>query len=95
MGERAARGADHRVEPDAERPGLRRHLLGGQDVAESAERRLPGGGMDHVWPAALVGQRPGAPLSSAASAAASSSPTGNACSVAPSSRSSSRLPEAR
>ena len=62
VGERAARGADHRVEPDAERPGLRRHLLGGQDVTEPAERRMPGGGMDHVRAATLAGQRPGAPL---------------------------------
>ena len=62
VGERTARGADHRVEPDAERPGLRRHLLGGKDVAESAERRMPGGRMDHVRAATLAGQRPGAPL---------------------------------
>ncbi len=62
VGERAARGADHRVEPDAERPGLRRHLLSGQDVAEPAERRMPGGVMDHVRPAALAGERSGAPL---------------------------------
>ena len=62
MGERAARGADHRIEPDAERPGLRRHLLGGQDVAEPAERRMPGGGMDHVRPAAPAGERSGEAL---------------------------------
>ena len=62
MGEPAARGADHRVEPGAELPGLRRQLLGCQDVAEPAERRMPGGGMNEVRPAALVGQRPGAPL---------------------------------
>ena len=62
MGERAARGADHRVEPDAERPGLRRHLLGSQDVAEPAERRMPGGGVNNVGPAALIREYPGAPL---------------------------------
>ena len=62
MGERAARGADHRVEPDAETPGLHHYLLGGQDVTEPAERRMPRGGMDHVRAATLVGQRLGAPL---------------------------------
>ena len=62
MGERAARRADHRVEPDAETPGLHHHLLGGQDVTEPAERRMPRGRMDHVRAATLVGQRLGAPL---------------------------------
>ena len=62
VGEPAARGADHRVEPGAELPGLRRQLLGCQDVAEPAERRTAGCGVNDVRPAALVGQRPGAPL---------------------------------
>ena len=62
MGGRAARGADHRVEPDAEGRGLRHDLVGGQDVAEPAERRAPRGGVNHVGPAALAGERPGETL---------------------------------
>ena len=37
---RAARGADHRVEPDTACPGLLDHLARGKDVAEPAERRM-------------------------------------------------------
>ena len=58
----AARGADHRVEPDTKSPGLRHHLFGSQDVAEAADRRMPRGGVDHVRAAALVGKRPGETL---------------------------------
>ena len=40
MGERAARGADHGVEAHA--GGLVHDLFGGEHVAESTERRMPG-----------------------------------------------------
>ena len=58
MGERAARGADHHVESDAEGRGLRHHLRRGDDVAEPPERRVPGCGVNHVRPPALVGESP-------------------------------------
>ena len=60
MGERAPRGADHGVEPGA--GGLLRDLFGGEHVAEPAERRMPGGGVDDVGPAALGRQRRRAPF---------------------------------
>ena len=62
VGERAARGADHRVEPDTESRGLRHEFLGGDDVAEPAERRMPRGGVNDVRPATLAGERPGEAL---------------------------------
>ena len=61
-GEPAARGADHRVEPDTKNPGLRHHLFGSQDVAEAADRRMPRGGVDHVRAAARVSKRLGETL---------------------------------
>ena len=57
MGERAARGADHHVEPDAEGCGLGHHFLRGDDVAEPPEGRVPWRGVNHVRPAALVDER--------------------------------------
>ena len=57
MGERAPRGANHGVEADAESPGLVRDLPGGRDVAEPAQRRMPGRGADHVGLAAPGRQR--------------------------------------
>ena len=62
VGEPAARGADHRVEPDTKSPGLRHHLFGSQDVAETADRRMPRGGVDHVRAAARVSKRLGETL---------------------------------
>ena len=56
MGERAPRGADHGVEAGA--GSLLHDLFGGHDIAEPAERRVPGGGMDDVGIAAL-GREPG------------------------------------
>ena len=55
MGERAPRGADHGIEAGA--VGLLHDLFRGEHVAEPAERRMPGGGMDHVGPAALGRER--------------------------------------
>ena len=60
MGERAPRGADYGIEPGA--GGLVHDLFGGEHVAEPAERRMPGGGMDHVGPAALGRERRRAPF---------------------------------
>ena len=55
MGEAASRRADHGVEADA--VGLVRDFFGGHDVAEPAERRMPGGGADDVGLAAPGRQR--------------------------------------
>ena len=60
MSERAARGADHGVEADA--GGLLHDLFGGKHVAEPAERRMPGGGMDDVRIEALGRERRRAPF---------------------------------
>ena len=60
MGERAARGADHGIEADA--GGLVHDLFGRHDIAEPAERRVPGGGVDDVGPAALGRERRRAPF---------------------------------
>ena len=60
MGECAARGADDGVEAHA--GGLAHDLFGGKHVAEPAERRMAGGGMDHVGPAALGRERRRAPF---------------------------------
>ena len=60
MGECAARGADHGVEPGA--GGLVHDLFGGKHVAEPAEQRMPRGGVDDVGPAALGRQHRRAPL---------------------------------
>ena len=57
MGERASRGAHHGVEADTESPRLLRDLPGGRDVAEPAERRMAGRGVDHVGPASPGRQR--------------------------------------
>ena len=59
MGERAARGAHHRVEPQAPGPRLLHRLVGGDDIAEPAERRMLDAKMDHIRLAALVGERLG------------------------------------
>ena len=93
VGERAARRADHRVEPDAEDPGpaplppRRPGRNRARRPADAPGRNGSRTGGDPRRPA------PGRAAPSAASAAASSSPTGNACSIAPSSRSSSRFPK--
>ena len=62
VGEPAARGAHDGVEPDAERPRLRRDLLGRDHVAQPAERRAPGSRVNPVRPAAGAGQRAGEAL---------------------------------
>ena len=64
VGERAARGADHRIEPDAAGAGLFHDLACRPHVAEPAERRVAGRGMDDVRPAALRGEPLRQPLKS-------------------------------
>ena len=59
VGECAPRGAYHRVEPETLRPRLLHHLVGGDDVAEPAERRMIDAEMNHVRLAALGRERPG------------------------------------
>ena len=53
MGECAARGAEHRIEPNASGAGLVHDLACRRHVAEPAKRRVAGCGMDDVRPAAL------------------------------------------
>ena len=60
MGERAPRGADYGVEPGA--GGLLHDLFRGEHIAEPAERRMPGGGVDDVGIAALGRERRRAPF---------------------------------